>query len=172
MLLQLKEKNVIMENEIFFDDGYYYFENDRRRFLSLEVLVDHLELKYNFIALQDKDDLKKASQVRYRRSMERLTFCWFCMSYNSQTHFCTTLKIWRKIDYENCIVLSGPNRNAVDRYKEEFDIEHEVEISLFRSKSNLNQIEKSNAEEWKHQQRVERDEKEATEYFENHKSRF
>ena len=93
VLLWLKEKNVIIENEIFFDDGYYYFENDARRFLSLEVLVDHLELKYNFIALQDKDDFKKASQVRYKRSMERLTFCWYCMSYHNQTHFCTTLKI-------------------------------------------------------------------------------
>ena len=82
------------------------------------------------------------------------------------------MKTWRKIDYGNCLVLSGHNRNAVDRYKEEYGNEHEVEISLFRSKSNLNQIEKSNAEEWKCQRRMERDEKEAKRYFEDNKSRF
>ena len=104
--------------------------------------------------------------------MERLIFCWYCMSYHDQTHYCTTLKIWRKIDYGNCIVFSGPDRDSVDRYKDDFSIEHKVKISLFRSKSNLNQLEKSNAEEWTHQQRVKQDEKEATEYFENHRSRF
>ena len=136
--------------------------------MSLEVLVDHLELKYNFVALQDKDDFKKASQVRYKRSMERLTFCWYCMSYHNQTHFCTTLKIWRKIDLGNLIVLSGHDRNSVDRYKDEFSIEHKVEVSLFRSRNQLNQSEQYSAEMWKLQQ----DEKKATKYFEKHKSRF
>ena len=87
------------------------------------------------------------------------------MSYHNQTHFCTTLKIWRKIDYGNCIVLSGPDRNAVDRYKEEFGNEHKVEILLFRSKSDLNQNEKSNAEKWKAEIK-------AAKYFEENKARF
>ena len=60
----------------------------------------------------------------------------------------------------------------MDRYKDEFSIEHKVKISLFKSKSNLNQIEKSNAEDWQRQQREKREEEEATEYFEEQKSRF
>ena len=165
MILKLQEKNVILEKEIFFDDKYYHFENDARRFLSLEILVDYLEVRCNFMALQNKDDLKKVSQVRLRRSMERLTFCWFCLSYNNQTRFCTVLKIWRKIDYGNCVVQSGHNRNAVDRYKEEYGNEHKVEILLFRSKSDLNQNEKSNAEKWKAEIK-------ATKYFEENKERL
>ena len=94
------------------------------------------------------------------------------MSYHDQTHYCTTLKIWRKIDLGNLIVFSGPDRDSVDRYKDDFSIEHQIKYTLFRSKSHLNQSEKSTAEEWKHQQRIQRDEKEATAYFEKHISRF
>ena len=90
------------------------------------------------------------------------------MSYHDQTHYCTTLKIWRKIDLGNLIVFSGPTRNSVDRYKNDFSMEHQIKYTLFRSKSHLNQSEKSTAEEWKRQQRIQRDEKEATEYFEKH----
>ena len=94
------------------------------------------------------------------------------MSYHNQTHYCTTLKIWRKIDLGNLIVLSGHDRNSVDRYKDEFSIEHKVKVELFRSRNQLNQNEKFDAEEWKRKQREKREEKEATEFFENHRSRF
>ena len=104
--------------------------------------------------------------------MERLVFCWYCLSYHDQTHYCTTLKIWRKIDLGNLIVFSGPTRDSVDRYKDDFSVEHQMECTLFRSRSHLNQCEKNTAKEWKHQQRVQRDEMEATEYFEKHISRF
>ena len=77
-ILWLTENNLITEKEILFNDGWYYLENDKRRFLSLEVLVSYLELKCNFVALQDKNDYKKASQIRYKRKMERLIFCWYC----------------------------------------------------------------------------------------------
>ena len=56
----------------------------------------------------------------------------------------------------------------MDRYKDEFSIEHKVKVSLFRSRNQLNQSEQYSAEMWKLQQ----DEKKATKYFEKHKSRF
>ena len=104
--------------------------------------------------------------------MERLTFCWFCLSYNNQIHFCNVLKLWRRIDYGNCIVLNSKDRNAVERYKEEHGNEHKVDISLYKSRHQLNDGEKCAAIVWKGRRETERDEKEAKRYFEDNKSSF
>ena len=82
---------------------------------------------------------------------------------------------WRKIDLANLIVISGPTRDSVERYKNDFSVEHQVECTLFNSRSHMNRCEKSDAEDWKQQQRIareKRDEIEATEYWEKHISIF
>ena len=172
MLIWLNEKNEIMNDEILFDGNYYHFENYARSFLSLKMLVDYLEVRCNFSVLPNKNELKKVSQMRLRRSTERLTFCWFCLSYNNQIHFCKVLKLWRRIDYGNCIVLNSKDRNEVERYKEEHGNELEVDISLYKSRHQLNDCQKNNAEYWKGQRETERDKKEAQRYFEDNKSSF
>ena len=172
MLIWLNEKNEIMNDEILFDGNYYHFESYARSFLSLKMLVEYLEVRCNFSVLPNKNELKKVSQMRLRRSTERLTFCWYCLRYNNQIHFCNVLQLWRKIDYGNCLILSGHNRNAVDRYKEEYGKEHKVDIWLYKSRHHLNDGQKNNAENWKGQRETERDKKEAKRYFEYNKSSF
>ena len=165
MLIWLNEKNVIMNEEILFDGNYYHVENVARSFLSLKMLVDYLEVRCNFSVLPNKNELKKLSQMRLRRSTERLTFCWYCLRYNNQIHFCNVLQLWRKIDYGNCLILSGHNRTDVDSYKEENGKEHKVDIWLYKSRHHLNDCQKNKAEYWK-------DQKEAQRYFEDNKSSF
>ena len=70
------------------------------------------------------------------------------------------------------IVISGPTRDSVERYKNDFSVEHQVECTLFNSRSHMNRCEKSAAEHWERQQREKRDEMEATEYWEKHISIF
>ena len=110
--------------------------------------------------------------MRLRRSTERLTFCWYCLRYNNQIPFCNVLQLWRKIDYGNCLILSGHNRTDVDSYKEEYGKEHKVDIWLYKSRHHLNDCQKNNAEYWKGQRETERDKKEAQRYFEDNKSSF
>ena len=60
----------------------------------------------------------------------------------------------------------------MERYKNNFSGEHQVECTLFNSRNHMNRCEKSDAEDWKRQQREKRDEMEATEYWEKHISIF
>ena len=80
------------------------------------------------------------------------------------------MKIWRKIDLGNLIVFSGPTRDSVDRYKDDFSVEHQMKYTLFKSRNHLNQCERNDAEDWKRQQRIarekERDALDAKEYWE------
>ena len=165
MLIWLNERNKIMNDEILFDGNYYRFKSCARSFLSVKMLVEYLEVRCNFRVLPNKNQLKKLSQLRLRRSTEKLTFCWYCLRYHNQIHFCKMLQLWRKIDYGNCIVLHSNDRNAVERYKEEHGNEFEVNIWLYKSRQQMNERQKINAEEWK-------DQKEAQRYFENNKASF
>ena len=94
-MLWLTENNFIEEAEILFEDGWFYLEQDNRRFRNLQVLVSHLQLDCNYIAMNDKEAHKRASQVRFKRRTERLVYCWYCSSYHDQTHYCETLNKWR-----------------------------------------------------------------------------
>ena len=172
MLIWLNEKIKIMNDEILFDGNCYYVESSARSFLSVKMLIEYLEVRCNFRVLPHKNELKRLSQMRLRRSTEKLTFCWFCLRYNNTIHFCTVLQLWRKIDYGNCIVLHSNDRNAVERYKEEHGNEHKVDIWLYKSRQQMNERQKISAEDWKAQRETERDEKEAQRYFENNKASF
>ena len=172
MLIWLNEKNKIMNDEILFDGNCYHVESSARSFLSVKMLVEYLEVRCNFRVLPNKNQLRKLSQMRLRRSTEKLTFCWFCLHYNNAVHFCTVLQLWRKIDYSNCLILSGQNRVDVDSYKEECGQKHQVNIWLYKSRQQMNERQKISAEDWKVHRETERDEKEAQRYFENNKSSF
>jgi len=165
MLIWLNENIKIMTDEILFDGDCYFVESSAKRFLSVKMLIEYLEERCNFRVLPNKNQLRKLSQLRFRRSTEKLTFCWFCLHYNNAVHFCTVLQLWRKIDYSNCLILSGQNRVDVDSYKEECGQKHQVNIWLYKSRQQMNERQKINAEEWK-------DQKEAQRYFENNKASF
>ena len=81
-----------------------------------------------------------------------MVYCWYCSSYHDQTHYCETLNKWRKIDLTNLIVISGPTRESVERYKNEFSVEHKVECKLFNSRSLMNQQENRFVEQWNKEQ--------------------
>ena len=172
MLIWLNENNKIMNDEILFDGNCYYVESSARSFLSVKMLVEYLEVRCNFRVLPNKNQLKKLSQLRLRRSTEKLTFCWYCLRYHNQIHFCKMLQLWRKIDYSNCLILSGHNRTDVDSYKEEYGKGHKVNIWLYKSRQQMNERQKISAEEWKDQRKTERNDKEAQTYFENNKAIF
>ena len=163
-------KNFIEEVEILLEDDWFCFEHDNRRFRNMQFLVSHLQLDCNYIAMDDKEAHKQASQVRFKRRNERLVFCWHCCSYHDQVHYCDTLNKWRKIDVPNLIIINGPTRESVERYKNEFNIEHKVECKLFNSRSLLNQQEKGAVEQLKEERwrkaQQERDALEAKEYWE------
>ena len=165
MLIWLNENIEIMTDEILFDGDCYFVESSAKSFLSVKMLVDFLEVRCNFRVLPNKNQLRKLSQLRFRRSTEKLNFCWFCLYYTNTIHFCTVLQLWRKIDYGNCIILHSNDRNTVERYKQEHGNEFKVDIWLYKSRQQMNERQKISAEEWK-------DQKEAQRYFEGNKSRF
>ena len=99
-----------------------------------------------------------------------MVYCWWCCSYHDRVHFCETLNKWRQIDITNLIIINGPTRESVERYKNEFPIEHNVECKLYNSRSLMNQQEKGaveqvNEERWR-RARQERDALDAKEYWE------
>ena len=79
MLIWLNENIEIMTDEILFDGDCYFVESSAKSFLSVKMLVDFLEVRCNFRVLPNKNQLRKLSQLRFRRSTEKLTFCWYCL---------------------------------------------------------------------------------------------
>ena len=60
-MLWLTENNFIEEAEILFEDGWFCFEHDHRRFRNMQFLVSHLQLDCNYIAMDNKEAHKQAS---------------------------------------------------------------------------------------------------------------
>ena len=79
--------------------------------------------------------------------------CWWCCSYHDRVHFCETLNKWRQIDITNLLIISGPTRESVERYKNDFAIEHNVDCKLHDSRSRMNKEEKQAVEQFHKEKR-------------------
>ena len=73
-MLWLAPERDIKEAEIKLVEGFYCFDSDNvRRFKSMQSLVTyHLECDY--VALNNKEMHKRASQIRFKRKTEKLVF--------------------------------------------------------------------------------------------------
>ena len=103
-----------------------------------------------------------------------MVFCWYCCSYHNQVHYCETLNKWRQIDITNLIVINGPTRESVERYKNEFDMEQNVHYKLYNTRSLMNQKEKGIVEQWNKERKAQnkREEIEAEQHWEKNFQKY
>ena len=158
-MLWLTPEKIIEEAEILLVDNWYCFAYDNvRRFKNMQSLVNY-HLKYNYIALYNKELHEQASQIRFKRRNEKLVFCWWCYSYHDRVHFCEVQNKWRQIDLTNLLIITGPSRESVERYKNDFDIENNVDCKLYDSRSRINKAEKRAVEQLNEEREREAQEK-------------
>ena len=125
----------------------------------MQSLVNYLHLKCNYIALSNKELHKQASQIRFKRRNEKLVFCWWCYSYHDRVHFCEVQNKWRQIDITNLLIITGPSRESVERYKNDFAIENNVDCKLYDSRVRMNKAEQEAVEQFHERREREAQEK-------------
>ena len=102
---------------------------------------------------------KQASQIRFKRRNEKLVFCWWCYSYHDRVHFCDVQNKWRQIDLTNLLIITGPSRESVERYKNDFAVEDNVDCKLYDSRVRMNRGEQEAVEQFYERQKREAQEK-------------
>ena len=108
----------------------------------MQSLVTY-HLKCDYVALNNKEMHKQASQIRFKRKTEKLVFCWWCISYHDKVHFCDVQNKWRHIDLANLLVITGPSRESVEKYRNNFAVENNVDCTLYESRFRLNKGERN-----------------------------
>ena len=96
----------------------------------------------DYVPLDNKEIHKRASQIRFKRKTERLVFCWWCVSFHDKIHFCEVQAKWRHIDLGNFLVITGPSRESVERYRNNFAVENDITCTLYDSRVRLNKGER------------------------------
>ena len=127
----------IKEPEIEFVDGFYYIDSDNvHKFKSMQCLVT-FSMECNYVPLDNKEIHKRASQIRFKRKTERLVFCWWCVSYHDQVHFCEVQDKWHHIDLANFLAITGPSRESVEKYRNNFAVENNIDCTLYEYRVRL-----------------------------------
>ena len=139
-MIWLAQGQEIKEAEIELVDGFYYLDFDNvHRFKSLQCLVT-FSMARDYVPLDNKEIHKRASQIRFKRKTERLVFCWWCVSFHDKIHFCEVQAKWRHIDLGNFLVITGPSRESVERYRNNFGVESDILTRLGKATLDTEEI--------------------------------
>ena len=109
--------------------------------------------------MANKEIHKRASQIRFKRKTERLVFCWWCVSFHDKIHFCETQAKWRHIDLCNFLVITGPSRESVERYRNNFAVECDNTYILYDSRVRLYKGERDAGQQFHERKKMEAQEK-------------
>lgn len=119
LVLTWKDVEDIKHMKITIVNGLYLMgkeERDWKRFDSLEALVQsNVESGLIIKPLSNKQAHKKDAEKRYKRSLARRIFCFFCKQYHEPVHFCHRTQKFRHVDTFHMMELTGNTRDSVER---------------------------------------------------------
>lgn len=119
LVLTWKDVEDIKHMKITIVNGLYLMgkeERDWKRFDSLEALVQsNVDSGLIIKPLSNKQAHKKDAEKRYKRSLARRIFCFYCKQFHEPVHFCHRTQKFRHVDTFHMMELTGNTRNSVER---------------------------------------------------------